>query len=49
MFTFPLRQHIWQTKDGLWMLFTGTATLPHPSWESAWHYAMFVNRIRNEA
>ena len=48
-FSFPLRQHIWKNEDGIWMLFTGTATIPHPSWEAAWHYAMFIHRIRTEA
>jgi hypothetical protein len=48
-FSFPLRQHIWRNEDGIWMLFTGTATIPHETWRLAWDHAAFINRIRTEA
>lgn len=47
MFTFPLRQHIWQ-EDGIWWLNTGFANIPHESWQLAWNHAAFVNHIRND-
>lgn len=49
MFPFPLRQHIHRNEDGIWVLFTGTTLIPHPTWEDAWQHAMFIHRIRTDA
>lgn len=46
-YSFPFRMHIWR-ENGIWMLDTGIAVIPHETWILAADHARFIHRIRTD-
>lgn len=48
-FVFPLRQHIHRDENGIWVLWTGTTWIPHPTWRDAYRHALWIHHMRTDA